>query len=346
MSDTLESSEVVRHQNTQQQAAQILQDAMQPAPVEEETQPTAEVEVETEIAEEQPPEAIEALEETEQQEEETGKDISTLSELAEAIEVDNDFLYNIRVPMPDGQESVSLSVLKDAYQGKLETQTIAETQLETQQKAFEEEKERFGQQQAQMQQMPEELLNAEAEVRAIASQYQSFDWTELEKLDPGRAALEKQNLATKYSQAEAQVAQIKGTAQEQQRVEFEKMRITQEQQTLLEIPEWRNQVTRSKEETEISTLLLANKFTPQEIGATRDPRTLKLLREFTQLKAKFQDATKVKKTVMKTPKSLKPGAHKVSTSDLQRQEARYDAARKSKDPKVKVSAISDLIARR
>jgi hypothetical protein len=64
-----------------------------------------------------------------------------------------------------------------------------------------------------------------------------------------------------------------------------------------------------------------------------------------QLKAKFQAATEVKKTVMKTPKSLKPGAHKVSTGDLQKRQATYDAARKSKDPKVKVSAISDLIAR-
>ena len=203
MSNTLYSSDVTTGESAQDQAAQILRDAMQPAPVEEETQTTAEVDVEEVVAEEQSPETIDALEETEQQEEEPGVAIKTLSELAEAIEVDNDFLYNIEVPMPDGQEPVSLSALKDAYQGKLETQTVASTQLEVERKAFEEEKERFGQQQVQMQQMPEELLNAEAEVRAISSQYQGFDWTELEKLDPGRAALEKQNFATRYSQAEA-----------------------------------------------------------------------------------------------------------------------------------------------
>ena len=170
----LQSSAVEKHVNRNQAAGDILREAFQPDPVEETPEVEevlAEAETEEVLAEE-PAETVEATDETEQKIETSDPvAISTLSELAEAIEVDNDFLYNIKVPMPDGQEAVSLSALKDAYTEKNDTTTAAMTQLEQQREAFEQEKEQYTQQFQQLQQMPEELLTAQAEVRAIASQY-------------------------------------------------------------------------------------------------------------------------------------------------------------------------------
>ena len=101
---------------------------------------------------------------------------------------------------------------------------------------------------------------------------------------------------------------------------------------------------RTKDATAINTFMLGYGFNQQEINATGDPRTIKMLRDYMLLKSKFDEATTAKKAVMKTPKSLKPGAPKVQPTVLKKQQEKMDRARKSKDPRVKVSAIADLIS--
>jgi hypothetical protein len=351
MSEELISTIAEGHTNRRQTAGDILRAAMQPAPAEpEETQEVeAEAPVETEeTAEEQTTETIEATEEQEAEvSEETGVAIDTLTELAEAIEVDNDFLYNIKVPMPDGQEPVSLSELKDAYTGKLQTTTEAEAALNARREAFEKEQEetrqRIAAQQAQIQQMPDELLAAEADVRAIAKQYQTFDWSELEKVDPGRAALEKQNLATQYSQAEARAQEIRNDIQKKQEQSFQQMQAEQQQKILTTFPKWADPVVAQKEFGEISSLLNNYGFNQQELQYFGDSRILKLLSDYSQLKNQASEAKTVRKKVVKTPKSLKPGAPKVDQSAAQKREALIQKAAESRDSRVKVRAIGDLL---
>ena len=233
--------------NKQQQVADILQTAMQPAPVAqpevapvvEETVEEIPVEEQEETTAESPVETEEASP-TEETEAETPEsfNIDSLGDLAKAIEVDNEFLYNIKVPIGDGLEPVSISQLKDSFKNKSDDIQAREAELEQQREEFSKERE---QQEAQLHQsslqaheMPAELMEAEAEIKALQHSYNTFDWASLEQSDPGRAALLKQNLATEFAQAKAKAEGIRQNIQQTQQSNMLQLRNMHETGTFKE----------------------------------------------------------------------------------------------------------------
>ena len=124
------------------------------------------------------------------------------------------------------------------------------------------------------------------------------------------------------------------------------IRVRAEQELLTKIPEWKNPEVRTSEGTQLIDLLKSYEYTDEEINTLVDPRTTRMLRDYYLLKSKFEKATNAKQTIVKTPKSLKPGTPRVSDSGKQKLAAKMKAARDSRDNKVKVSAISDLLATR
>jgi len=342
-----------------QKAGEILRQAMQPPVVEEQSetaQPEVaqEAEVEEVVEETQLEESSEAPVEEEQVQEEViaeeqdgGVSISTLSELAEAIEVDSDFLYGINIPLADGQEAVPLSVLKDHYQNKsLESQEL-QTQLDTERTNFEQQKAEYDAQIAKAmmgaQQAPAELQNAQAEMMAISNQYNAYDWSQLEEADPGKAALLKQNMATSYSQAQGKVQQLQEDLYQKQQVQANEMQRKNETQLLSTIKEWSDPLVRQTEWTQMGGLLREYGFTQNEVDHLFDYRTAWLVRDLMKLKGTLKEAGKVTKKVTKAPKVLRPGAPKSAPAGNRKLAAQINTATKSRDNNVKVNAIGNLL---
>ena len=341
-------------ESQRQQVADILAGLGQPEPAEEpEVASEVEATAEETVVEEQAEETTEALAEVEGEESEAGEQpdglvINTLSELASAIEVDNEFLYGIQVPIGDNGEKVSISQLKDTYKNRSDEMDAARATLEQERASFEQEKTAHEAQistaMAQAQQMPEELMEAQAEMRAIQHAYNTYDWAELEKTDAGKTALLKQDLSMKYAQAQQKVSNIAAKIQTERDGQLKALRDVEERKLLTEVKDWTDPAVRNKETVEIRKLLADYKFAEPEIASLVDHRVLKLVRDYMLLKGQVSEAANTEKVVRKAPRVLKPGATKPAPDKRQKMQAQLDAAKKSRDNRVKTKAIGDLLA--
>ena len=313
--------------------------------VEDESPITAESEVETEELEEQDQEVDETEEAEETREEYSETEINDLNQLATAIEVEPEFLYNIKVPMADGMEPISLSELKDGYT-QFKRGTTADLEiLEKQRAEFEEYKQQQVQAIQQQAQLPQEIMAAQAEALSIANQYNSNDWESLEASDPGRAALEKQKIASKYQQAENKFRQLSEEFQQKQAAEFERFNSEQRQNMLKKIPEWRDDKIRTAEQENIRVMLRDYDYSDADINSMADHRAMKLARDLWQLKSKNIEAKKVIKKIAKVPRTLKEGSvvKPVDGGAKQRMRKVKEEAKKSKNLDVKTNAVSSIL---
>jgi len=188
-------------------------------------------------------------------------------------------------------------------------------------------------------------MAAQAEALSIANQYNSNDWESLEASDPGRAALEKQKIASRYQQAENKFRQLSEEFQQKQVTEFERFNSEQRQNMLKKIPEWREDKVRTTEQENIRVMLRDYDYSDVDINSMADHRAMKLARDLWQLKSKNIEAKKVIKKIAKVPRTLKEGSvvKPVDGGAKQRMRKVKEEAKKSKNLDVKTNAVSSIL---
>lgn len=273
---------------------------------------------------------------------EVSEDLSIV-DLASAMEVEPEFLYNIKIPMPDGVEPMTLSELKDSYtRVKHETDDVRQ-KIEKERSDFEEYKQQeLSNLQMQMQ-VPQEIAQAQAKAMAIAHQYESFDWAELEKVNPGQAALQKQNMAAAFQNAQAEVQRLAQQHQEKTTADLKAFQQREYENMISKIPEWKDNDVRVKDQSEMRVMLKEYGYTDSDINSLSDHRAMRLARDLWKLRSATAKAQKTMKKVIKVPKLLKPGARTPGVNKLQKQTQGIQRAKEIKRDRDKAAAIADLM---
>jgi len=312
-----------------------VDESLDTLPVEEEEE-TLVSETETEE------ETLTETEEIEEQEEHS--DIQDLVQLATAIEVDPEFLYTIKIPMSDGMESVSLSELKDGYTEYKRGTNEGLRDLESKRTAFE----TYQQQQisvlTQQQALPQEIVAAQATVMAIANQYNSYDWATLEQSNPGEAALQKQNMASAYQQAQGKHQELVLGHQQYLSKTAETFAVAQHEAIARHIPEWNDNTIRVREQDLMRTMLRDEYgYSDDDINGIEDSRAMRMARDLMKLKDLSSKAKETIKKITKVPKILKSGSKAIEGSSKVRRTAEaVDRAKNTKSDREKAAQIGKL----
>jgi hypothetical protein len=244
----------------------------------------------------------------------TAEEIRTLSELADALEVEPEFLYGLRLNLsekgPDGKPvSLSLGEVKD----KLQEYERDRGEVTQQRERLMQERQQFMQQAQQLfaggQKLQQDLVDARARVMAVVAQRDSIDWGEFERLDPGRAALEKQKYAEAIQGASLHYRQVEQTLAQNAQVVDAGYRQEQDRILLERLPEWRDRETALREANAIGEWAAKNYgYTPQDLSVAVDWQHRDILRKaylYDTMQAKVQQT---RQHVQQAPKTLKPGA--------------------------------------
>lgn len=304
-------------------------------------------EEEPESPAEMPEEGEEGEESEETREEEAveeTQELRSLPDLAEYLGVSIEDIYDLELPMPDGRDPIKLGQWKDR-----------ETEIARLQEDLQRQRERYEQAEAQVeaalsaaQYIPQEVQDAQLEVKRLYDQAQSVDWARFEQKEPGRAALAKQKLQEAIGKAQYKLQQVAQNAHQVQQ-QANAQRVLQEQRILLEaIPEWRNPETAKAEIRQmVDTLSKRYGFSEQELMSLSDHRTVLAIRDYVRLLEKAGDANAAMKRVQNAPKHLRPVKGAVRrTADQKRQAELTKRAKQLGTPDAQAAAVSNLLSSR
>lgn len=277
-------------------------------------------------------ESLEAAPEAEEGEDSTDKTTDTeeveddlvlrsFDELVENQEWDKEWTDSLTLNVKiDGEEKpVSITELRDNYQ----IQNAAEKRLNEAKEIKESAKAEVAQQQEAIQQ---NLVQAAAIIeqaeKALAGDIEKTNFDELEKIDPGEAALQKQKfqerqqtLAALKQSALAQYQQAVSQNQEEAQQVLAQTLQEEGQKLIEKIPEWANEETAKAEKASVTNYLMGLGFSEEEIAQAYDHRMIVLARKamlHDDADSKLEPARKKLKVVKKT---IAPGKQK-STSQL------------------------------
>ncbi len=258
---------------------------------------------------------------------------SSVGELAEAIGWEASDIYDLKIPMGGDGHTISIGEFKDRVEG-LDTATA---QLEQQRGELVEREASINQQMATL---PEELLNARAQALALGIQFEGINWAEFEQTDPGKAALLKQDFASKYQAAKAQEAQA--MTQVDARVATAKQQTLEEQgQVLLDrVPEWKDSTLRDKEQQAIVEWGASEGLSRDGLLTLTDASVVSFLRKMWIRSQTVEKSDVEVKRVRKAPKMLKPGATQKRTPSSSKKAAQI--IEKSRQPGLKQKDRDDL----
>lgn len=279
----------------------------------------------------------------EQETDEEAAEVQTINELANFLEVEESQLYDIKIPLGDGFEPVSIGQLKDGYT-EIER---SKAQLVNDRASLEREVEQYKntvQQNSQLPAMNEELMKAAVEMESIKQQFSTIDWDAFEQQDPARAMLHQQKLERAYTAAEQQYKKITEDHANKQKNAMDTMKAHSRQKILEKIPEWSDPKVFQKEGDLIGNILVGYGYTPKEISDVYDPRLSVLLRDFMYLKTKSEKADVTVKKLRLTPKKLPSSGAPVKKVIKKAQlNKTIEKARNSRDVRDKVGAVSQLL---
>jgi hypothetical protein len=242
------------------------------------------------------------------------EEIRTIAELAKVLEVEPEFLYGLEFNLgemgPDGQPvGIKLGELKD----KLQNYERSRGEIEQQREKLTHERQQLMQQARELftggQRLQQEMVDARARIQALVSQRDSIDWKEFERLDPGRAALERQRYSELLNEAGANYQRVQYTLAQQSQTVEAGYRQAQDQELLKAIPEWRNREVALKEANAIGEWA-ARKYgyTPNDLAYAVDWQHRDILRKaylYDSLQAKTAET---QQHVRQAPRVLKPGS--------------------------------------
>lgn len=283
-----------------------------------------EVVEEVELEAEEPEGETDETQETELEEDTDGIELEAAEVAAilgldeQSLSINDDGEVQIKVKVDGEISTVPLKDMQKSYQ--LDSHVNKRSmELAEQRKAFEQAaKDKAAQLNNQLQQT-EALVNVAQQ--NLMQEFQSIDWNELESIDPGRYAAERQ----KFAERNAQIEQIKthagqiGMAQQQQASEEWKaarqQRLQHEKVMLLDtVPEWSDHKTMATESESIKKMMGNIGFTPEETasmddaGFYDDHRIVRILRDAMLYRKQKSSVEPAKKKVKNLRKVLKPGA--------------------------------------
>ena len=296
-------------------------EAEMPEPVEEEIE---------DIAESAEPEG----EEVEEEAEKSLGDTFDVAELAEAIGVDPEYLYEgIKLTLHDGDrnEVLSLSEIKDRLQ---QTESVGDEILQ-QRQSLESERQQFhnfAQQWNQAaQQVSEEEYAALGAMRAAEAEYQRL--APLEQSDPDRFEKEERRLTRQYALAKQAYQEAEGKRTQLNQTQFQQAAVWHAQQLRSRVPEWQSHQVAEKETGEIGEYLVQQGFSPEELAQRIDFRQRVIDRKAWLWDKHQAEIAGVKDKVRKAPKTLAPGkgVQRGNVKELKRLKDRAIASRGQPD---------------
>jgi hypothetical protein len=241
------------------------------------------------------------------------EEIRTIAELAKVLEVEPEFLYGLEFNLgemgPDGQPvGIKLGELKDKLQGYERSRG----EIEQQRERLTQERQQLMQQVRELfvggQRLQQDMVDARARIQALVTQRDSIDWKEFERLDPGRAALERQRYSELLQEAGANYQRVQYSLAQQAQVVDDGYRRAQDQELLKAIPEWRDREVALKEANAIGEWASRKYgYTPDDLRFAVDWQHRDILRKaylYDSLQAKTAET---QQHVRQVPRVLKPG---------------------------------------
>lgn len=225
----------------------------------------------------------------------------TVARLAEAIEVDPEFLYEVEMGFGDDQPPMKLGEIKDRFQEANNKVHQMERMLANQQQQY--------QLVSGMFQIGEKVLTAKSRLDQVQSAMQNINWDEMAQKDPGMAFKRQRQYQDAAKAAQQELEQAVG--EQQQATQARAMYVAHALHQ--SIPDWRDPIVEAADRQAIVSVAGEYGFAPGEIqmqGST-DPRIMMLLRDFMQLKAGQQAGRQHMETVRKAPKPITGGARRV-----------------------------------
>ena len=263
-----------------------------------------------------------------------GDDIQTIAQLAEAIEVDADYLYKIKVGMGDGADAIPLGELKDVYQESLRKTGELEQRIAQQQAEIEQAQNTAG----QYNEMSEQHRKVDADRAALNQQYNQIDWAEFEQRDPGNAALARQKFQT--AATELDQMQQQASYQEQQ---FSQQHLHAQALKMVDlVPEWKDPAARQTGQKEVAAFMQEAGYHPDQIDSMDDPIGISLVLELMQLRKEKAEATESLQIVRKAPKVLRGGGRTAPKTDNVK--ALRDKARATGNKNDELAAVKALLS--
>lgn len=224
-------------------------------------------------------EAPEVESEAEGDGEETS-DITSLVDLAKHLEVDPSFLYGLKIKLSETGEEVSIGSIKDRLQdAERSTRTVEKerSEISAERTAM---VNAWSSWQSQQQQLDKAGLEAQNEMLMAEAEFRRIDWAALEKIDPGRTALEQQKIQRRYAEAESKLVQSQQALQQAVRHATQEARDYHDRMLVEAVPEWKDQERSSKDAADlVSWAKNTYKFNDQDFAAAVDWRARDVLRK-------------------------------------------------------------------
>lgn len=300
-------------------------------------------EPETEKAEEveevEAPEAEASTDEVDAEETEEEARFETLTELAEAADMDFDeFMSSIKatVKVNGEQSEVSLSDLSKGYQ--------LESDYTRKNMEFVEQKRQFDEFQQKAQTELQAQLERAGHVFNMAQQqlmheYSATNWEQLKADDLTQFMLKQNEFGKRQAQLNQAIQQAEQQAnafreKQKEEADAKQLEYLQRQDELLlsALPDWKNDKVREEQSKKVAEYLIANGFTPEETGNISDHRILLMAHKAMKNDVMAQETDVAKKKVVKSPKLVKANA---------RQDDQF-AQKKVKRLKAKLKSTGDL----
>ena len=245
---------------------------------------------------------------------------SSLEELAEAMEVDQDDLKSIQISTKvDGKEgrATLAEVIKNYQLNKSLTEKSEKFAQER--KAFEEKVEK------REQEIQQKLEDAESVTKLLEDQLKeeigSIDWNQLRADNPAQYAVVKQDYMEKIGEIESKKQKIVKDREAAQKESMEKYQekmkevVQYNNDQLLKVdPKLADDKYRAKEMQELSTYLKGSNLTDEEINSVIDYRMITFMRKAKAFDEMQTKANPAKAKAKKKPKFVKPGTQKTSAA--------------------------------
>ena len=248
----------------------------------------------------------------------------TVASLAEAIDVDAEFLYDVEIGMPDGAESIKLGALKDQYQSVISENAALKSKMD----GMSSEMDNFNDQTAMGQGVSQEMIQAFAAKDNIKAQFEQTDWPAIEAEDAGQAALLRQKFQEAWNNADNQINQAQNNM-----AQYKNENLNRAATKMFElIPEWKDKDKRKADQAKIRNLMVANGYNDKVINGIQDPMAMVMLKRLAYLEEMYAGGKEAVKQVRAAPKVLPGGGRRAVK--------KVTLAEKVKDGKGKVRGAS------
>lgn len=161
-------------------------------------------------------------------------------DLAPLLGVDPEVLYSLKMGLSDTGEEITIGEAKDRLQQYQRTQAEVTQERERIQYERNQLANHYQQLTQAEEQMDAQGREAYMELMTAEAEYQRIDWKSLENIDPGRAALEKQNLLQRHAQAKRALDEANQRSAQHRQGQMMQAKQYHDQMLLQNVKEWQD----------------------------------------------------------------------------------------------------------